>query len=371
MDIMITLFYALFSFCVVYPPSEFVAAGFTITQIFDNFLGSESTNFIKYHMKRITITSLIHASLPLGYVCTLWCCGERGEWMPASALGAAIIPMIMLFQIILWWEHDKSKHPVVRALKPYVNQATGSDWRILAADFNIEFHRVDKVLLPLNSVSKVIATQNWLIKVTPYNVNIVKQLDCSLVATAADTHNLSPSGEDEVQYVNVEVIPSRDDVKRFSFRMSNTALRELQPRLMRPMRVPESISLIPPLIERFVEVFKTNIAKNPMYYYDNDEVEQCIGCMQNQADVKIVNRCEPAQPGPADGQRPQPPCSPCNCRVLWCASCMARWWATRGPDAPAQWLSSRGSCPVCRATFCLLDVSFACSRSIAPPAVQH
>ncbi|VVC91138.1 unnamed protein product, partial [Leptidea sinapis] len=267
MDIMITLFYALFSFCVVYPPSEFVAAGFTITQIFDNFLGSESTNFIKYHMKRITITSLIHASLPLGYVCTLWCCGERGEWMPASALGAAIIPMIML---------------------------------------------VDKVLLPLNSVSKVIATQNWLIKVTPYNVNIVKQLDCSLVATAADTHNLSPSGEDEVQYVNVEVIPSRDDVKRFSFRMSNTALRELQPRLMRPMRVPESISLIPPLIERFVEVFKTNIAKNPMYYYDNDEVEQCIGCMQNQADVKIVNRCEPAQPGPADGQRPQPPCSPCN-----------------------------------------------------------
>lgn len=349
MDVFITLFYILFTFCIIYPPTEFVSAGFTIPQLLDNYLGSENTNFISYHMKRITVTAFIHSVLPLGYIFSLWCGGIREEWMICAVIGMLFLPLFVSYTISCWWEGDQNKHPVVKALLPYVTE--GSDWRVVASNFNTEFRSVDKVSIPLNTNSKFVATETWLVKVTLYGLYLIKQSECALVATATDSHSFSTSGEDEVQYVNIEAIPARDEVKKFTFRISTVSLRDLQPRLDQPIRVPEHTSLLPTLVERFVTVFKQYVEQNPVYYVDQ-ELELCIGCMQNTADVKINKRCV-AQPINEEGP---PPCQQCNCRVLWCTSCMARWWATRAPGAPASWLATRGSCPVCRAAFCMLDV---------------
>lgn len=83
-----------------------------------------------------------------------------------------------------------------------------------------------------------------------------------------DSHNFSQSGEDEIQFINIEAIPTRDDIERFTFRISTTALRDLQPRLLHQVRVPEHISLLPSLIERFVTVFRHYVDTNPVYYVD-------------------------------------------------------------------------------------------------------
>lgn len=139
MAAVVTLFYILFSICIIYPPTEFVSAGFTIAQIFEGFLGSENVNFIGYHMKRITITAFIHSMLPLGYVFTLWSGGVTNQWLPAAAAATAIIPLLMCYRLLCWWEHDKSKHPVVMPLLKYVT--AGSDWRVVAAQLNMEFRR--------------------------------------------------------------------------------------------------------------------------------------------------------------------------------------------------------------------------------------
>lgn len=139
MDILLTLFYLLFSFCVIYPPTEFVAAGFTIPQIFEGFLGSENTNFIGYHMKRISITAFIHSCLPLGYIFTLWCGGETGSWMTAAFTSTVALALVMCYKLVCWWEYGKQKHPVVRPLLCYVTE--GSDWRVVANTINIAFRR--------------------------------------------------------------------------------------------------------------------------------------------------------------------------------------------------------------------------------------
>lgn len=350
MDVVITLFYILFSICVIYPPSEFVAAGFTIAQLFENFLGSENTNFVMFHMKRTTITALIHSVLPLGYILCLFCYGERNPWLPAAAVATATIPVIMCYRLICWWENNQIKHPVVKPLLAYVTP--GIDWRVVANNLNCQFKTVDKVSISLTATSKFVATEIWLIKVSQYSMSVVKQSDCALVATAVDSHNLSPSGEDEIQYVNVEVIPNREDIQHFTFRISTTALRDLQPRLLHPVRVPDHISLLPSLIERFIIVFKQYVDQNPVHYVDQ-ELELCIGCMQYPADVKINRRCHAPPPQFVGGP---PQCQECNCRVLWCCSCMGRWWASRASGPSERWLSGRATCPVCRATFCLLDV---------------
>lgn len=357
MDVLITLFYTLFSICVVYPPTEFVAAGFTIVQLFETFLGSESMNFVMYHMKRTTITALIHTALPLGYVLCLLASGDRNEWLPAAAAATALFPLAMCYRLLCWWEYDQIKHPVVKALLPYVTP--GIDWRVVACNLNCDFRNVDKVSIQLTATSKFVATQMWLMKVSQYGVNIIKQSDCTLVATATDSHNLTATGEEAIQYLNIEVIPTRNDIKRFTFRITTCDLRDLQQRLSEPVRVPDHISLMPSLIERFVNVFKHYVDQNPVYIVDQ-ELELCIGCMQNTADVKIQRRCH-APPPHLEGGPPQ--CQQCNCRVLWCSACMGRWWATRATGPPAGWLSGRATCPVCRANFCLLDV---CPAQTAP-----
>ncbi|KAG7305213.1 hypothetical protein JYU34_009252 [Plutella xylostella] len=360
MDVLITLFYILFCICVIYPPTEFVSAGFTIPLMFENWLGSENVNFVGYHMKRITLTLFLHSALPLGYIFFLWVGGVTNPWMMACTYLAAIIPLLMSLKLMTWWEKEKQDNPIVKMLKPFVPE--GGDWRIVAANLNIEFRNVDKVTVHLGTNSKLVTTETWIIKVCLYSIHAIKQSDCTLVATSTDSHNLTPAGEDEIQFITIEVIPNRPDLKQFSFRISAAALRDLQPRLLHPVRVPDHLTLQPTLIERFVMVFKQHVDENPIYYVDQ-ELELCIGCMQSPADVKLSKRCDANTVPVLEGQ---PQCQQCNCRVLWCCLCIARWWAARAGgagSAPAAWLEGRCSCPVCRAVFCVRDVCPARARA--------
>lgn len=142
MDVLVTLFYVLFSICVVYPPTEFVSAGFTIAQLFESLLGSENMNFIGYHMKRTTLTAIVHSALPLGYVLCLFLAGDRNPWLPAAAAATAIIPLLMAYRLLCWWENGQAKHPIVKSLLAYVTP--GTDWRLVAANLNIEYRKYVK-----------------------------------------------------------------------------------------------------------------------------------------------------------------------------------------------------------------------------------
>lgn len=62
--------YALFAFCIVFPPNEFQSAGFTIEKLFSStFLESngrgETLLFVEYNMRRISLNLVTHSMLPL------------------------------------------------------------------------------------------------------------------------------------------------------------------------------------------------------------------------------------------------------------------------------------------------------------------
>lgn len=51
------------------------------------------------------------------------------------------------------------------------------------------------------------------------------------------------------------------------------------------------------------------------------------------------------------------PCRQCFCRPMWCLSCMSKWFAARqNQHTPESWMASHAPCPMCRATFCMLDI---------------
>lgn len=54
----------LFSLCIIFPPQEFNASGFTIQKIFAPILGDERFDFVEYHLRRTLLTIFIHVSLP-------------------------------------------------------------------------------------------------------------------------------------------------------------------------------------------------------------------------------------------------------------------------------------------------------------------
>ncbi len=69
--------------------------------------------------------------------------------------------------------------------------------------------------------------------------------------------------------------------------------------------------------ERFVEVFRREVASNPRADSpDGGELESCIGCMAQAANVVLVRRC---------AEDTANPCVNCYCRPMWCLDCMAKW----------------------------------------------
>lgn len=67
-ELTFTLAYVVFSLCFVFTPNEFRSAGLTVQNVFSSWLGSEDAGFIQYHVRRTSVTLLLHSALPLGTV---------------------------------------------------------------------------------------------------------------------------------------------------------------------------------------------------------------------------------------------------------------------------------------------------------------
>jgi hypothetical protein len=65
---------------------------------------------------------------------------------------------------------------------------------------------------------KIIATDNWIVKVTPYWLCVAHQSDAALILSSSDTHQDVPGNHREAQYLNIEVMSVRPGVKPFHIR---------------------------------------------------------------------------------------------------------------------------------------------------------
>ncbi|KAG7190384.1 hypothetical protein KM043_006492 [Ampulex compressa] len=319
--------------CVIYPPTEFVSAGLTIKDIFAGWLGSENEHFIQYHIKRSIVTLFVHSILPFGYI-----------------VGLAVFgPLYTLYKILRWSMNNFNDHPIAKNLMLYCNNH--SIWLSVASNINMEYRRVNKIIIDTNSITRIIATDNWIIKVMLYKIQIAHQSDTALIVNSSDTHVMSPTTRGEVQFINIEVKPTRAGAEPFNIRLNALDFKDLQDKISRPITVLQNITFHKTLLDRFIDTFKEQVKENPCYATAQD-LDQCIGCMQVPSNVKLTKLCV----GVIEDRNPER-CMNCYCRPMWCIECMAKWFASRQDEnAPETWLSSKCTCPVCRARFCLLDV---------------
>lgn len=357
-----SLFYCLISGCLVYPPTEFVSAGLTVKDIFAAFLGRENDYFVQYHIRRSTLTLLVHSALPLGYILGLIFFGHDNAMgqRDIQILGynlwpffvcCTLLPLYVFYKIFYWLSNDWSTHPIAENLSVYCNNNT--NWILVASDINREYQSVDKIVIHTNSVTRIIATDNWIIKVTPYRIHVAHQSDTALIVNKSDTHVMSPITRREVQFINIEVKPTRLGAKSFDIRLNAFDFKDLQDRVSRPITILQNITFHKTLIDRFIDTFKEQVDLNPRYQ-TSEELDHCIGCMENYSNIKLYKLCDNSREVTGNEN-----CTTCYCRPMWCIECMAKWFASRQNEtAPETWMSSKCTCPLCRARFCLLDVCF-------------
>ena len=352
-----TLFYILISGCIIYPPTEFISAGLTIKDIFSTWLGSENEFFIQYHIKRSVVTLFVHSMLPFGYTLGLILfghvnVGQEHTWL-MFIICTVLLPLYTLYKILIWSMNNWNKHPIAQNLAVYSNGNNNNNvaWTTVASDINIEYRRIDKIIITTNSITSIVATDNWIIKIMPYKVLVAHQSDAVLIVNKSDTHEMSPVTRGEVQFINIEVKSTRTGAQFFDIRLNALDFKNLQDKVSRPITILQNITFHKTLLDKFIDSFKDQVQENPLYACA-EELGQCIGCMQVTSNVKLQKQCST---GIGSGNSED--CMMCYCRPMWCIDCMAKWFASRQDEnAPETWLSSKCTCPVCRARFCILDV---------------
>lgn len=214
-----TAFYIIFSFCFVFPPSAFVSAGLTISNLFDSWLGSEDIQFVLYQLRRTSATVLVHSLLPFGFFGGLLLTEGWQEvvlllqnplWKFLLCI-SIILPSLATLKVVNWRRKNWQSHPLVQSLTHYAN--SGRTWTDVASEINSEFRgyttnvfrhlryiltnvfpicpRIDKAIIQTNPISKTVITNSWIIKVDPYNVHAAHQNHVTLQLEDAEEHNFT------------------------------------------------------------------------------------------------------------------------------------------------------------------------------------
>ncbi|RXG70074.1 E3 ubiquitin-protein ligase [Armadillidium vulgare] len=216
------------------------------------------------------------------------------------------------------------------------------NWTLLA------FTRIDKVSSDINSISRIIATENWLIKITSYKIHLIALRDALLVIESTQEAPIIPNSTSPAQLISIRVTSLKESVKGFTFKVNSSIWGDLEKKLVNPVVNTKHLVIHQTLADRFVAVFEEAVQKNPKVKLQTEQ-ESCIGCMGVKANIVLDRRCLTVNDKSS--------CRQCSCKPMWCLTCLGKWFAARqDPNETETWLSSSAPCPTCRSKFCLLDV---------------
>ncbi|KAM9375494.1 E3 ubiquitin-protein ligase TM129 [Pholidichthys leucotaenia] len=355
-ELSFSLVYLVLSLCFVLTPNEFQSAGLTVQNLFSSLLGSEDLDFIRYHIRRSSVTVLLHSGLPLGYFVGMLMAAAENHHYQVSDLWrmfqvVSICLHIFCWVLVFYWSrHHWSNHPISKALQAHVHHPH-TNWVSMAMAVNTEFRRVDKFATGAPG-ARIIVTDSWLLKVTTYHIHMVLQTDGHVTVTESRQHHRSLDSPSPTQILTLRVGSVNPAVRPFTIRLNLAEFSEFREKLQSPIRASPHVVIHQTISDLFLDTFRAQVDLNQAYSLPSgQEVEPCIGCMQVPANTKIITLCHTAD------SEDDLECQQCLCRPMWCVMCLGRWFASRqDQERPETWLSSKARCPTCRARFCILDI---------------
>lgn len=199
-EIFFNFMFALLTYVFVYPPQEFVAIGLSVEQLATKFhiLPAQQLGFVEYHIRRTTLNVFLHACLPAVYV-TLYNYqfdGDQHFTYGRAALVAQLwttaayvtwLLLVATLALTSYWIR-RARHPLIGELRKYANvpengivDRNDQTWASVASSIDDEYRRMEKMVSRVNTITTVLATENWVIKTMPYRVHIAHQSDTALI----------------------------------------------------------------------------------------------------------------------------------------------------------------------------------------------
>jgi len=359
-----TIFFTLIMTGFMWNSREARGAGLTPETILQGLglISDEENNFIQYHIKRTSYALILNSLLPFTYMfmnayITTYVDGKYDsmtDFYQASetyhtAQNYAFLLIVLAVSYVWYLSYDNNKnHNFTVELAHYARGNIDA----LIDNINQEFRSIDKVCIECNSIDHLIITDNWIMRVgtMPLSFRICHQTDANIKVQGEDRHDLSPEGEaGGVQYLNVLIENKKRGPLSWGFRLNSLDYENFKSKIQVRIQVNPTVKICKGVMDRFKDVFKAEVEKNARVTI-NDELENCIACMVNTANVQIIRVC-----GTSDREGG---CVNCYCRPLFCIDCMAIWFANRQSEKSADtWLAQQCPCPTCRSKFCVLDVS--------------
>ena len=188
------------------------------------------------------------------------------------------------------------------------------------------FFRIDKFTISTNPISKVVVTDNWILYIGqwPWSFNMAHQSDVSVSLVQSEHHQISTEGEaGGTQFLTIQVKNRRPRTKSFQFRLNSLEYQNVTDKLQAPINNAQNIRIFKTTSERFLEVFREEIQQNPKVQMNEEELENCIGCMLVKSNVKLERRC--LQGNQEDAPPTNDKCENCYCRPMWCIDCLGKW----------------------------------------------
>lgn len=149
-EVIYNLLFALISYCIIYPPLEFVEIGLTINKLLKNLLGNEEIAFIQYHQRRCSLTLIVHCFIPFTYT-VLYFLNFDNVWIKEGdnvlkymvwnsfIITSLVMPLFGLGVGFAWYRNNWTNHPISKTLKKYSNN--DNNWHSVATSINDEFRR--------------------------------------------------------------------------------------------------------------------------------------------------------------------------------------------------------------------------------------
>lgn len=268
------LIYFLASFFLVYPPTEVQLIGFSIPTLFSSVLGSEQLCFIHYQITRICVTVLVHSAIPLGYYLfiglavpelDLFSIQEVSIYWQCYLLFSISFTIGLCTLVYYWSMNDFVNHPVSVKLKAMSNAA---NWNQVANEINIEFRRVDKFSTGTSFYNRLYLTDNWLIKVNLYSLNLCKQADADLTLTHSNELNLTTDGSPSMQLLSILVKPvASTGQKPFYLKLNSLEYKDFNDKLTRPVQAACDIVIKQSLPDQFLDSFRNQVELNGVFQF--------------------------------------------------------------------------------------------------------
>lgn len=172
-----------------------------------------------------------------------------------------------------------------------------------------------------------------------------------------------PRENEQVRYIFVKAMFRQHYLTPFPFSLRHDNFRQINEILAVPIYVPDHIDIPRTILELMIEdfVWKTNQNSRYTFRVKRSEQDLCFACGTDQNMVKLQKECTGDEPRPEiPGMVVRHlPCDSCQCKPLWCQSCMGRIFIGKQTAENVhrdQYDQGVCSCPTCRRQFCIFDV---------------